>query len=165
MEQRWCFPRSLLPALLLGKDFLKDDSRHPAFLPQLQKQPAGQAVAAAMWVPPGVHLPVTAPAASQMLLGAALGNTSLQPQQSPKARQMPLAFALRNQMAVHAPSLCLSPAVQSPALVPLTSERHITSFGLPSGKNRTPKVGNFPSIKACVQNHPPVCEMSTLYPL
>ena len=28
-------------------------------------------------------------------------------------------------------------------------------FGLPSGKNRTPKVGNFPSSKACVQNHPP----------
>ena len=128
MEQRWCFPRSLLPALLLGKEFLKDDSRHPAFLPQLQKQPDGQAVDAAMWVPPGVHLPVTAPAASQMLLGSVVGNTSLQPQQSLKARQMSLAFALRNLMAVHAPSSCLSPAIQSPALVPLTSELHITSF-------------------------------------
>lgn len=104
------FPRAIWahPALLLGKDFLKDDSRHPAFLPQLQKQPDGQAMDAAMWVPPGVHLPVTAPAASQMLLGAVVGNASLQPQLSPKARQMPLVFALRNQMAVHAPSSCVA---------------------------------------------------------
>ena len=120
MEQDGAFPGDIWahPALLLGKDFLKDDSRHPAFLPQLQKQPDGQAVDAAMWMLPGAHPPVTAPAASQMLLGAVAGNTTLQPQLSPKARQMPLVFALGQLMAVHAISSCLSPATQSPALIP-----------------------------------------------
>lgn len=120
MEQDGAFPGDIWahPALLLGKDFLKDDSRHPAFLPQLQKQPDGQAVDAAMWVLPGAHPPVTAPAASQMLLGAIAGNTTLQPQLLPKARQMPLVFALGKLMAVHALSSCLSPATQSSALIP-----------------------------------------------
>ena len=31
-------------------------------------------------------------------------------------------------MAVHALSSCLSPATQSPALMPLTSELHTTNF-------------------------------------
>ena len=67
MEQDGAFPGDIWahPALLLGKDFLKDDSRHPAFLPQLQKQPDGQAVDAAMWMLPGT----AAPSTSQALTG------------------------------------------------------------------------------------------------